>query len=176
MRTLILASALLLSAAPVLAQYQDRPYYAEHGEENVSYGYAQVLRVDPVYEIERVRVPEERCDGEAQQDSTTDGTIVGAIVGAAIGNQVGRGDGRRAATVAGAVAGAAVGRNVDRNMQAGPGCRIVEVEREERHIAGYDVEYQYKGEKYMSHLPYDPGNRLRVRVSVMPDDSGTASR
>ena len=39
----------------------------------------------------------------------------------------------------------------------------------ERKIVGYDVEYQYKGEKYMSRLVHDPGNRLRVRVSVVPE-------
>ena len=56
------------------------------------------------------------------------------------------------------------------------GCRIVEVEREETRLVGYDVEYMYKGEKYMSRLPYDPGNRVRVRVSVTPDSISTAGR
>ena len=32
------------------------------------------------------------------------------------------------------------------------------------------VEYTYKGESYRSRLAYDPGNRLRVRVSVTPDE------
>ena len=39
-------------------------------------------------------------------------------------------------------------------------------------MVGYDVEYMYKGEKYVSRLPYDPGNRLRVRISVTPDEAG----
>ena len=43
-------------------------------------------------------------------------------------------------------------------------------------MVGYDVEYMYKGEKYMSRLPYDPGNRLRVRVSVTPDEPSAAVR
>ena len=46
---------------------------------------------------------------------------------------------------------------------------IYEIVRTERQVVAYDVEYQYKGEKYMSRLPYDPGNRLRIRVSVMPE-------
>ena len=33
---------------------------------------------------------------------------------------------------------------------------------------GYDVDYVYKGMKYRSRLPYDPGNRLRVQVSITP--------
>ena len=38
------------------------------------------------------------------------------------------------------------------------------------------MDYMYKGEKYMSRLPYDPGNRLRIRVSVTPDDAAAAAR
>jgi len=41
---------------------------------------------------------------------------------------------------------------------------------EQRRIMGYDVEYRYRGEVYLSRLNYDPGERLRVRVSVSPAD------
>ena len=185
--TRLLPLLLLATAGPALAQYQEDPYedpdyYAEpQVPENVSYGYAQVLRADAVYEIVRTRTPEERCeDGPEVRESgrTTGGTVIGAIVGAALGNQVGKGDGRRAATVAGAVAGGAIGHNIaQRRAEAeARGCTLVEVEREDRQVVGYDVEYMYQGEKYMSRLPYDPGNRLRIRVSVMPDDGSTAAR
>lgn len=142
--------------------------------ENVTYGYAQVLRASPVYEMVRVRVPEERCEGREGRDGgdPTGGTVVGAVVGGALGNRVGKGDGRKAATVAGAVIGGAIGRRIDKNNGSAEGtrCRTVEVVREERRLTGYDVEYQYKGEKYMSRLANDPGNRLRIRVSVIPDE------
>ena len=167
----ITATLSALALLPALASAQS-DYRAP--DENVTYGYAQVLRADPVYETYRTRTPEQRCDGQDTRDGgdPTGGTVVGAIVGGAIGNQVGKGDGRKAATVAGAVIGGAIGRNVDKNNGSAGGsrCRTVEVEREERRIAGYDVEYQYQGVKYMSRLSYDPGNRLRVRVSVTPDD------
>ena len=39
--------------------------------------------------------------------------------------------------------------------------------REER-IDGYRVLYRYRGQKYMTEMPYDPGNRLRVRVDIRP--------
>jgi uncharacterized protein YcfJ len=136
-------------------------------DENVTYGYAQVLRASPVYAT--TRVPGQRCDGEAARGSGTGGAIAGAVVGGALGNQVGKGTGRKAATVAGAVLGGAIGRRAARG-DAAPGCREVEAERVERRIVGYDVEYIYKGATYMSRLPADPGNRLRVRVSVVPDD------
>ena len=177
---------LLLAAAPAMAQYeqesyeQDPAYYETTVPENVSYGYAQVLRADEVYETVRTRTPEERCDAAEYRQSgkTTGGTVIGAIVGAALGNQVGSGNGRKAATVAGAVAGGAIGHNIAKQREEAEarGCQIVEVEREERQVVGYDVEYMYKGEKYMSRLPYDPGNRLRIRVSVTPDDGATAAR
>jgi uncharacterized protein YcfJ len=182
----ILPLLLLVAAGPALGQYgqdpydQDPAYYEAPVPENISYGYAQVLRADEVFETVRTRVPEERCsDTEYRQSGrTTGGTVIGAIVGAALGNQVGKGDGRKAATVAGAVAGGVVGHNIaQRRAEAeARGCTLVEVEREERQVVGYDVEYMYKGEKYMSRLPYDPGNRLRIRVSVTPDDGGAGSR
>lgn len=179
MKATALLPLLLLTATAASAQYASEPYYEEPVPENVTYGYAQVLRADPVYDLVPTRTQEERCDGQTYRDGgdPTGGTVLGAIVGAAIGNQIGKGDGRKAATVAGAVAGGAIGRNIDKNNgSAGvrPGCRIVEVEREQRQLVGFDVEYQYKGEKFMSRLSYDPGNRLRVRVSVTPDDGGPA--
>lgn len=147
---------------------------AERVQENVTYGYAQVMRVTPIYGNYRVKVPEQRCESGPVRDSGdgTTGTVVGAIVGGALGNQVGKGDGRKASTIAGAVIGGAIGRKVDRNNSSGPGtrCRTVDVDREERRVVGYDVEYQYKGDKYMSRLDQDPGSRLRIRISVTPDD------
>jgi uncharacterized protein YcfJ len=100
------------------------------------------------------------------------------VIGAALGNQGGKGNGRKAATVAGAVAGGAIGNNIARQRAEAEarGCQLVEVEREQSEVVGYDVEYMYKGEKYMSRLPYDPGNRLRIRVSVTPDDGAAPVR
>ena len=161
-RAVTLALALLV---PGLALGQSR-----YADENVTYGYAQVLRATPIYEMVRVRVPEQRCEGSSNRGDGTGGTVAGALVGGALGNQVGKGDGRKASTIAGAVLGGAIGRRIDRdNSVAGAGrCRMVDVDRDERRLAGYDVEYQYKGEKYMSHLDADPGNRLRVRISLVP--------
>lgn len=176
-----LALAALVAAGSASAQYRD-DYARDHasGQENVSYAYAQVTRVDPIYETVRTRVPEERCYGDQHRNGgdPTGGTVIGALVGAALGNQVGKGDGRDAATVAGAVVGGAIGRNVDRNDGSASrgGCRMVDVEREQRRVASYDVEYMHQGQTFMSRLPYDPGDRLRVRVSVQPVDEGTAFR
>jgi uncharacterized protein YcfJ len=110
-----------------------------------------------------------------QHKDTTGATVLGAVVGGALGNTVGKGDGRKAATIAGAVAGGAIGHNIAKNdsdrYQQGP-CHVVDVENEERQPVGYDVEYNYKGEVYSARMSYDPGNRIRVRVTVLPADDG----
>ena len=55
-------------------------------------------------------------------------------------------------------------------------CRTVPVVYQERRLVGYDVEYIYQGQTYMSRLAADPGARLRIRVSVMPDDPAVDHR
>jgi uncharacterized protein YcfJ len=61
--------------------------------------------------------------------------------------------------------------NDDEDENEGPpliDCRAVPVEREFHRPIAYDVDYLYKGAKYRSRLPEDPGNRLRIRVSITP--------
>jgi uncharacterized protein YcfJ len=105
--------------------------------------------------------------------------IVGALIGGGIGHQFGSGDGKRAATVAGAVIGTALGHDIGERQRARYAYsqpQGYEVERcdtriertyEER-IDGYDVEYEYAGQRFHTRLPYDPGDRIRVRVAVTP--------
>ena len=38
----------------------------------------------------------------------------------------------------------------------------------EERIDGYRVTYEYNGREYTTRLPYDPGERIRVRVAVAP--------
>lgn len=169
MKTFIAAIVAGLIAGPGLA----------HGIENVSYAYAEVLRSQPFYESVRVNRPREECYEDTvvhrEGSSGTGGAVVGAIIGGVLGNQVGKGSGRKAATVAGAVAGGAIGsetarrNNPERYYESSETrCRIVDGWEDERRVAGFDVEYSYRGQVYMSRLPYDPGERLRIRVSVTP--------
>jgi uncharacterized protein YcfJ len=123
--------------------------------------------------------------------SSAGSMILGGIVGAAVGNQIGSGDGRRAATVAGALIGSAIGHDVAARRDArnqydnrygyndyDRAPREYTVERcdtryrddwEER-IDGYRVTYEYNGIRQTTRLPYDPGNQIRVRVDVRPDE------
>lgn len=53
------------------------------------------------------------------------------------------------------------------------GCHLVEEDREVNRLAGYDVEYRYRGDVFISRVPEDPGDRLRIRIAVSPAlDSG----
>ncbi len=88
---------------------------------NVRIEYAQVLRVEPIYQTLRAYAVEERCDPPAEAG------------------------------------------------QPGRNCRPVRVEREFQRPIAYDVDYIHRGVKYRSRLPYDPGKRLRLKVSVTPD-------
>jgi uncharacterized protein YcfJ len=151
------------------------PQYSQHGP--VSFGYANVLRVTPAYYS--YHTMEQQCDGPPQQKNTSGGTFLGAIIGGVIGNTLGRGNGsgqRAAATAVGAVAGGAIGNTIARNSDPGylpAGCRMVDVvHTDNSQPSGFDVEYDYKGDVYVARMPYDPGNRIRVRVSVVPAEDG----
>ena len=139
-----LAAALALAAMPVLAQESVVP------KRSVRTGYAQVLRVEPVFQTLTATRMEQQCDGKvvAPKDPPHGlSRIVGAVKDALTPNP----DGEQ-----------------EEVAQSDPDCRLVPVEREFRRPIAYDVDYVYKGMKYRSRLPYDPGNRLRVQVSITP--------
>lgn len=173
---LFVAGAFIAMAVSV--QAQDRGFEGDRGSDNVKVAWADVLRVDPVYENIQVSRPREECyDADVEHRETrgnnTAGTVIGAIVGGALGNTVGKGDGRKAATIAGAVAGGAIGNSASRRddryySSTETRCRTIEERASERRIVGYDVQYRYRGDVFMSHLDYDPGERMRVRVSISP--------
>lgn len=187
MKFLILIAAFLLCAGPLSAQTPAAPPAAN--EEGAHYGWAAVLRVDPVYDEQPVAAdaaaaPQQECweeqvpvgagsGADASTGRRTVATMIGAMVGGLLGNQVGKGDGRRAATVAGVVAGGVVGSQVAAERQqytTQRRCRPATVSSTpgQRHVVAYDVEYRYRGEVFTSRLAYDPGDRMRVKVSVTP--------
>ncbi len=109
--------------------------------ENVRFAWAQVLRVAPVYQTLTATRLEQQCDQSRRPGS----------------------EDSRLSRVVGAVKDALVREGPDPER-----CRTVPVEREFRRPIAYDVDYTYRGAKYRSRLPEDPGNRLWIRVSVMP--------
>ncbi len=160
---------------------------SERDDRDVEFDYARVVSVDPITREVRRDVPVRECWDETRavrgydpRNGTAGGAILGGLLGGAVGNQIGRGDGRRAATVAGAIIGAAVGHDVAEQRRAAegrvPGPREETVERcetryesqSEQRNDGYRVTYEYQGRTYQTRLPYDPGEKIRVRVAVSP--------
>lgn len=169
--------ALALMAVCTTAVAQNAPLPGDSG--HVHYAWANVTRVNPIYRSVQVANPHQACYQQPvvrqQGGSNTAGTLLGAVIGGVLGNTVGGGDGRKAATVAGAVVGGVVGNRVasrdDRIVQdTVTRCQQIHNVSQERRIVGYNVEYRYRGHAYMSRLNYDPGERLRVRISVTPAD------
>ena len=143
-----------------------------HGRD---YATARVVAVEPVYETVVIETPFTTCRTEFVERSVASPrvagpTLAGAIVGAAVGRQFGDGSGRDALTVIGAVAGSAVAH--ERAVRRSGGLTIVSepVERcttefrrhREQRIAGYWVEYRYRGRYHRVRSPYDPGREIRI--------------
>lgn len=106
--------------------------------ENVRYDYAQVMRVTPVYQVLRATAMEERCDPPGEDDESRFSRVVDRV------------------------------KNALSREERKQNCKLVPVEREYRRPIAYDVDYVYRGVKFRSRLAEDPGNRLRIRVSVTP--------
>lgn len=146
MTRLVLSLPLILSACWALPVMAQETTVIQ--AENVRYAYAQVLRVAPIYQTLTATSVEERCNQSPRQDAESGlSRVVGAVKDA---------------------------------LTRTPGeideeCRSVTVEREFRRPIAYDVDYVYKGSKYRSRLPDDPGNRLRIRIGVTPVVTGSRS-
>jgi uncharacterized protein YcfJ len=139
--------------------------------------YARVISVTP--RVEQVNHPRQECHTEyvnvqrQQRSNDVSGGIIGGIVGGLLGNQVGGGNGRTAATAAGAITGALVGdrmQNQDNNVttseQPVRQCRTVD--SWEQRTVGYQVTYEYAGRTQTSMMSYDPGQQLRLQVTLTP--------
>ena len=112
-------------------------------QENVRYDYAQVLNVDAVYQTLRTSRMEQVCDLVKKPD-----------------------DSKGLSRVVGALKDRLGGASPDEDEYEN--CRMQPVVREFRRPIAYDVDYVYKGSKFRTRMARDPGNRLRVRVSITP--------
>lgn len=188
---LVLASTVALISVPVAAN-KYRSY------NNETYDYAKVISVDPVYDTYQVNKPVKHCYDEevrvreprrhsrhSRHDSKTP-EIIGGIIGGAIGNRVGKkggGKARDVATVVGAVLGGSIARDVkhknrhkrhhdryDRHdrYETVKRCETRDSYTTHQELVGYDVTYKYRGNVFHSQLDYDPGKKIKVKVTVDP--------
>ena len=114
--------------------------------ENVRYDYAQVLAVRPVYQVLRTTSLERVCDVD-DRGKTVIARVAGAVRGRLSGPHATTREEREAGL-----------RN----------CRMQQVPREFRRAIAFDVDYVYKGSKFRTRMARDPGNRLRIRISITP--------
>lgn len=169
------AAALLLAGGTALADD-----YARRG---AVYDYAPVLSVQPNVRYVTVRTPVHECWEETRYytvDHRPPGsavrTLFGAVIGGVIGHQFGSGRGNDAATVAGVLTGAAIGSEAGRSgyyetteySRPVRRCETRYTSHQEERIDSYRVLYTYHGQKYATDMPYDPGDRIRIRVDVRP--------
>jgi uncharacterized protein YcfJ len=146
---------------------------------------ATVESVTPTREI--INEPYQTCSTEYQQttvpvapppyeDHSVAGAVVGGITGGLIGSLFGHGNGKVAMAAVGAGAGAIAGSRI--GAQAGSSgptytTAMMPVQRCQQ-VNHYDVRtmytvvYEFNGQRYSTKLPYNPGNTLRVNVSVVP--------
>jgi len=123
-----------------------------------------------------VNAPRQQCWTETvttyqEAPRSYGGTLLGTITGGLIGSTIGSGNGRVAAAAAGAAIGALVGNHADeRNNypvavpQQVQRCQVADNHRQG--ITGYQVTYNYNGRNSTVILPYDPGPRVNVGISV----------
>jgi uncharacterized protein YcfJ len=138
--------------------------------------------------IERVSEPKQECWNETVtstgivtrstpvEEHSIGGALLGGLIGGVVGSQIGQGNGSTIATGAGAIAGAIIGDRVA-NKDAPQQTTQVPQMREERHcrqienyrdvIRGYDVTYRYNGHDATIRMSSQPGETVRVGVSVL---------
>lgn len=173
MKSTALLTLACLSALPAVVLAQEaEPRNRVVIVENVKFDYAQVLNVEPVFQTLRATRTEEHCEPVSTR------TLAPVnVTGEEPVEDKGRisrfwDSVRSMFKRSDEEAVEEVGTESPAPANNGPmltrDCRIVPVGREFRRPIAYDVDYVYKGTKYRSRLPEDPGNRLKIRVSITP--------
>lgn len=137
-----------------------------------------------------VKIPRQDCHDETvahtkpvKDQNRLLGTGLGAVVGGLLGHQVGGGTGKTLATVAGAAAGGYAGNKIQQKTQQADTYtttekRCVTAYDRKEEPAGFDVVYEYAGQRHHAHMSRDPGHSLPVRdggvvLDSQPDETGS---
>lgn len=157
---------------------------------------AKVVSSAPIYE--RVSEPRQECWNETVSSTGTvtksapvaehsiGGALIGGLIGGVVGSQVGQGNGSTVATGAGAIAGAIIGDRVANKDAQQTTTEQVPQTRDERHcrqvdnfrdvIRGYNVTYRYNGRDISTRMSSQPGETVRIGISVLGDESANTTR
>jgi len=138
--------------------------------------YATVIGTEPVRETTQTTVPKEVCEDVVveerlpEKDGNVGGTVAGAVIGGLLGNQIGGGSGKKVATAAGAVAGGAIGNQVDKRHVGGKvvtrterQCHTENSVSESSKVTGYNVTYRNAdGTTGTMRMASKPGTRVAM--------------
>lgn len=150
-----------------------------------TYEYGDVIETRPIYQIVEISEPMEQCREEVvidrypSRNGSRTPVLVSTIIGGALGNAVGNGkSNKRIGAVVGAMLGHSIGRDIvtDRNRSRNAvrvyetvqRCETAYEKFEEERLVGYQVTYLYNGEEYSVRTDSDPGEQIRLRVSIQP--------
>ena len=134
--------------------------------------YGRVVSSTPV--TAQVLVPQQQCTDQQQQvpaRTSGGGALLGAVVGGVVGHNLGDGFGRAAATGLGAVVGSVIGDRVEAGNTPATDIPVRSCQswtRAENRLIGYDVVYDYQGQRYATRLTQDPGSSIALNVNVAP--------
>ncbi|MGC3984108.1 MAG: glycine zipper 2TM domain-containing protein [Pseudorhodoferax sp.] len=134
--------------------------------------YGTVVSKTAVYS--QVAVPVQQCvqqDQVGRAQPSGAGALIGALVGGGAGNLIGHGGGRALATGVGVLAGAITGNRVEADgapTVVTPVQTCQQAQRVENRLVGFDVVYDYNGQRYSTRLASDPGDHVPLAVSVAP--------
>ena len=183
MKQLALTLAIASIGFSCISQAKDRYYqefYNNDGMSSEEYlDFARVVDSQPIYETVSYQEPIQKCHYETRMvryggnDSKT-AIIVGSLIGGAIGNKLGhKKSNQRVGAVAGAILGGSIasdlqGKNKHYHGKRERVCMTTEKIRYKQELSGYNVTYKYRGRTYSTVMDQQPGDRIRIAVSLRP--------
>ena len=151
------------------------------------YDTARVISSQPLnQQVQRQYCNQNAQSNTQQQNSQRNsnagaGAVIGGIAGALIGNTVGQGNGKVAATALGGIVGAMSGDRMEQQSNnngsygtfGGNGYGTFSgntnqqcTTRLENVQVGFLVTYEYMGRQMQTQLQYDPGQTIRIAISI----------
>ena len=163
-------------------KHRDKGHHPSHKQ----FVYGKVISVTPIYREIRVSHPVQECWSEPVRyprrdryvDNSLGNTVAGGLIGGIIGNQIGKGRGKKLATAVGTIVGAQIGhdssgRSHEKESYGGytryeEHCETRDRVSYEEVVDSYRVSYRYKGKRYQTNMPYDPGKKIKLKLTVEP--------
>jgi len=174
---------ILLFSVSVSADQRPEHKLIKYDRIEQKFDYAKVLDVEPVYRQVQVTDPVRECWNEPayqrQQGypKSAGGMLVGGLLGGVIGHQLGKGGGNRIATAVGTIIGAQIGHQAVNGDDSNDHQRVIDYQQhcQLNHttsyaevIDGYHVIYRFRGQRHQIEMPYDPGERIKMRIQFSP--------